>query len=308
MRKKNNNNNGRFSLYDSSSYLFDRIARFWKARRNERSMIMFLSAIFLGMLGMILIKKMGFLPEALSAHVPTNFFAAADLAFTMVLVIKMIDLILVIPCSFSQSIATQFKIFALVLLRGAFKELIDLPEPIHIVEADLDIIVNILAHCFGALSVFALLGVFIRLDVGQQSVLEGLARYAFVSAKKILSLALIVIFIGQWVYAGWAYFFNGQSEVDVLAGFFTILIFCDILIIFLYQGYSPGFLPLFRNSGFVVCTLLLRLAFTAPPLIASTLGVISAALAVILGVILKYLWSSSKMPKKKNRDDCEGFD
>ena len=44
---------------------------------------------------------------------------------------------------------------------------------------------------------------------------------------------------------------------------YTVLIFADIALVLISQRYMPSFHAVFRNSGFVIGTLMMRLALSA---------------------------------------------
>jgi hypothetical protein len=63
-------------------------------------------------------------------------------------------------------------------------------------------------------------------------------------------------------------------------------VFSDILIMLLSMRYSANYRFAFRNSGFAVATLLIRVALIAPPPYSAFIGVGSALL--ILGIRLAF--------------------
>ena len=64
-----------------------------------------------------------------------------------------------------------------------------------------------------------------------------------------------------------------------------MLIFADIAMVLIAQRYMPAFHAVFRNSGFVIGTLLMRLALSATPLWSPAIGLFAAVfvLAVTWG-------------------------
>ena len=105
---------------------------------------------------------MGILPPWLAAITPHSHFYAIHLAFTLILVLEVMSLILAIPSSLSQSMGKQFEILTLILLRNAFKELAHLPEPVSVVN-DLLPVISIAVSGAGALCVYLCLGLYKRI-------------------------------------------------------------------------------------------------------------------------------------------------
>ena len=68
--------------------------------------------------------------------------------------------------------------------------------------------------------------------------------------------------------------------------FFTVLIFSDILMVLISLRYSSTYSFVFRNSGYAVATVFIRLALTSPNHVSVLLGVGAAVFA--LGVTLAY--------------------
>ncbi|MFN2352965.1 MAG: hypothetical protein ABR512_00385, partial [Desulfopila sp.] len=67
--------------------------------------------------------------------------------------------------------------------------------------------------------------------------------------------------------------------------FYTLLILTDILVVLISQCFHPSFFTIFRNSGFALSTLLIRLALAAPPYYNVLLGVAAASFAILLAMI-----------------------
>ena len=67
---------------------------------------------------------------------------------------------------------------------------------------------------------------------------------------------------------------------------YTVLIFADVLLVLVSLRYSSTYHVVFRNSGFAIATVLIRLALIAPAPINALLGVSSALFA--LGLTVAY--------------------
>jgi len=68
--------------------------------------------------------------------------------------------------------------------------------------------------------------------------------------------------------------------------FYTVLIFSDVLIVLISLRYTATYHVVFRNSGFALATVTLRIALAAPVYINVLLGI--AASAFILGLTYAY--------------------
>ena len=78
----------------------------------------------------------------------------------------------------------------------------------------------------------------------------------------------------------------GEPTFSIFAGFYTVLIFSDVLIVLVSLRFSTTYAVFFRNSGFTVATVFIRLALAAAPPWNAALGVGSALFA--LGLTMAY--------------------
>jgi len=237
------------------------------------------------------LKRQGILVGPLLNFIPQNHFSAVQGAFTVVLILEVISLIFTLPCSFSKSVGKQFEILSLILMRNAFKELSYFPEPISFTGNE-QAILNILSDGFGALLIFGLLGYYYKIQAQSQGTDERMRPddiFHFVAAKKGISLILLAIFTYLGIDNCLAAF-RGVEHADVLHSFYTILILTDILLVLLSQCYQPSFFAVFRNSGFALSTLMIRIALAAPPFYNVLLGVAAALFAILLTLVSRYLF------------------
>lgn len=279
-------------IFERITYLFDPLHHLWEHEKMHRKISLFLVLFFLAGLFMIELKRLGFLPAPFAGYVPSSHFSAIEAAFTVVLILEVISLIFTIPCSFSRSVGKQFELLALILMRNAFKELSYFPEPISYTGNEAAII-RILSDGFGALLIFALLGCyyFIHRRKGDEQ-MKPADLFSFVAAKKGLALLLLGAFSYMAAKSAWLSL-NGTQHTDFLHDFYTLLILADILVVLLAQCFQPGFYAVFRNSGFALSTVIIRIALAAPPFFNVLLGLSAATFAILLTVI------SNKMYSKK---------
>lgn len=273
-------------LFERITYLFDPLHHFWEHERMHRRFALGLIVVFLGALAGIELNRQGLMPATLAAVTPTNHFHAVNLAFTLVLVLEVISLIFTLPCSFSKSVGKQFEILSLILLRDAFKELSYFSEPITI-DGSLTPVYHILGYGFGALAVFALLGVYYRIQPAKKQDM-GVPHdlFRFVAAKK--GIALLIL--GVFVVLGLNNLYNmvaGLPHIDFFPVFYTLLIFTDILVVLVSQCFRPSFHAVFRNSGYALSTLFIRLALAAPPMYDVALGIA----AIVFSIALTLAWT-----------------
>ncbi|HBT96187.1 MAG TPA: hypothetical protein DEB25_00310 [Desulfobulbaceae bacterium] len=277
------------AIYDRINWLFDPLHHVWEHERRQRKISVALVFFFLAGLVLIELKRHGLLPPLLSQITPVNHFYAVHFAFSVILLQEIISLIFTIPCSFSRSVGKQFEILALILLRNAFKELAAFPEPIVFAGNEMAVL-HILSCGFGALLLFALLGYYYRIrPVSGEGMLNAGNLYRFVSAKKGIALVLLGIFVIMGIRTGWL-ISHGDHGEDFLHNFYTVLILTDILLVLLSHCFQPSFYAMFRNSGFALSTLIIRLALAAPPFYNVLLGLAAIVFAILLSLISSNLF------------------
>lgn len=277
--------------------IFDPLSIWWEKPRTQRIITGALVFSFIAALVIIELGRRGLLPGYLEARVPNSHYHAINIAFTLVLALEVVGLIFTLPCSVSKSLGKQFEILALILIRSSFKEFAVLPEPIAFHAGQNMVLWRILADGGGAIAIFALLGLYTRLLAKSQETLPpGPARERFVAAKKGVALALLLVFAGMALYSGWLLVDRGQL-FHFFQHFYTVLIFSDIFLVLIAQCFLPEFRGVFRNSGYALATLLIRLSLAAPDFYNVLIGIASAVFAVALTLVYNCFYSHSHPEK-----------
>ncbi|MCK5311540.1 MAG: hypothetical protein KAJ62_05495 [Desulfobacteraceae bacterium] len=271
------------------SNIFDSIERYWEKLIVKKYMGPVMVLVYLFSLFIIELKRRSLLPDAIGEIVPYSHFAAANVAFSLFLIFEVIDLIFGITSSFSRALGKQLEIFAIILLRNCFKSFSEFNEPITWPGIS-DTLLHILSSSFGALIIILLLVVYYRMLQRFPICDDSEKRESFIYVKKLVSLFLFLIFIGIGAGSIINYFSHGVFY-QFFPIFFTVLILCDIFMVLVALGYSSSFPVVFRNAGFAVSTVLLRLALTAPYYYDVALGIIAAV--YVIGITLAYNFFAS---------------
>lgn len=259
---------------------FDILHHFWESEKTERRIGFALLWVYLITLGSVELARVGMFPLWLPQP-PASHYYSIQLAFTFILALEVVSLIFILPASLSKCMGKQLEILTLILLRNAFKELAIMPEPIYVDMKNLAQVADIAVSGSGALLVFLFLGLYRRLVARQRIFLRDshmLLRY--VLCKKMLSVALLIICGGIAIY-DLPGFIDGK-DVNFFETIYTILIFADITMVLIAQRFMPSYYAVFRNSGYVIGTLMMRIALSAPPLICAALSVFAALYVLAL--------------------------
>lgn len=281
-----------YTVFDRITHLFDPLQNFYEHERVYRKISVALVFVFIASLVTIELNRRGLLPPGLDMLVPKNHFFAVHAAFTVILVLEVISLIFVLPCSFSRSLGKQFEILSLILIRNAFKELSYFSEPLGW-EGNVDKVLHILASGFGALLIFALLGVYYKIQKRSEEDGRQIDLYGFVASKKAISLLLLLLFIGMGGHALWQTL-NGVEHPDFLHDFYSELILTDILIVLVSQCFHPSAKMIFRNSGYALSTLMIRIALVSPVYYNVLLGSAALIFAILLSLVSQHLFQGKK--------------
>ena len=238
------------------THLFDAVHQLWDHRRTQRAFATLIFFIYLaGLLG-IEANRQGVLPPWLEHITPMSHFQAIHLAFTLILGMEVMELILTISGSLSKSLGKQFEVMALILLRDAFKELSKLPEPVSLTSG-IEPVVHIASAGLGALIIFICLGFYYQLRTHQNYITNPEEQMRYVMSKKLISLVLFLLFVGIAV-RDLILFVQTGNDADFFETIYTIAL------VLISQRFMPDFHAVFRNSGFVIGTLIMRLSLSAP--------------------------------------------
>jgi hypothetical protein len=220
--------------------------------------------------------------------------------FSIILVFEIYLLVLNLPRSFTTSVSKQFEIISLILIRRIFADIpkLNLNTNWFTNVANLQLIYDVL----GVLALYYLIHLFNkgRLKLPKKPVDANIKR--FVSSKKAVSIILlaVLIVISFVSLFGWLNnLFFDQVAVDInnvfFNEFFSILILADVFILLLSFQYTEQYSQLIRNTGFVICTILIRLSFGATAL-TNVLLIISS---VIFGLLILSIYNLIEAPKIK---------
>jgi hypothetical protein len=229
-----------------------------------------------------------------------NPISAIYTPFSFILIYEAFLLIYFLPRSFTTSIAKQFEIMSLILIRKIFKDIpnVNLDDNWIQNESNLQLIYDLA----GVLIVFFLIYLFKKLkeDLPKLPVHQNLDR--FISYKKLISLFLVptLSLLCVFSFLDWYnYVFldiGTSSNIDYLffESFFTILILVDVFILLVSFQYTERYSQLIRNTGFIISTILLRLSFSAVGL-TSLLLLVSG---IVFGLVILLIYNNMERQQK----------
>ena len=250
--------------------LFEHIFSDKNQKKIER-VTLWLSIIgFITHLLLIFSKRFELFHTPFEARLLDDPISAIYTPFSIILVYEIYLLIMYLPRSFTTAVSKQFEIISLILIRRIFG---DIPK----IELD----VNWIENTANRQLIYDLIGVLIlyfliyQFNKHQNKITKkelSIRLKRFVSSKRAVSLILLPVLIFTSIYTAFTWIsglFLTSMEDSVLPDinsvfyneFFTILILADVFILLLSFQYTERYSQLIRNTGFVICTILIRLSF-----------------------------------------------
>ena len=222
-------------------------------------------------------------------NLSSNPISALYTPFTFILVYEAFLLIYYLPRSFTTSVAKEYEIISLVLIRKIFKDIpnLDLDNNDLLNSNNIQLLYDLSA----VIIIFYMIYLFKKTwhDIPKKETKKNLEK--FISYKKLLSVLLLPTLIILCIYNFADWFNSVFYSVDPYSGnldgvffkdFFTILILVDVLILLLSLQYTERYSQLIRNTGFIISTILLRLSFGVEGL----LSIVLLLLGVVFGLII----------------------
>ena len=217
--------------------------------------------------------------------------------FSILLVYEVYQLIRTIPDSFSSSVGKQYEIATLLVVRDILKRLseVENSEGWNI-SSDLGFL---LVECAAFLVLLYTSLTFFRISSSSEKSEQMADNVAiFVEAKRGIANAMLLIFLVTAAYSFYTWVDSVQdgggsvSRVIFFLDFFTFLILADILILLISYWFYTDFGNLARNTGFVLSTVIIRVAISSEGISSMILFTLSGLLGI---AILRMFTPNSKL-------------
>jgi len=226
----------------------------------------------------------------------TNPISAIYTPFSIILYYEIFLLIFYLPRSFTTSILKQFEIISLIIIRRIFYDIPKLnldsndwfqnPDNLQITYDLISILILFfLIYLFN----------FVKSKIENKKEIKNIDR--FIDSKKIISVILIPVMIILFIIGLYNLYSIGMSSNFASSfyyvnevfynTFFSILIIADVFILLLSFLYTERYSQIMRNTGFIICTILIRLSFSSSGL-TNLLLIISS---VLFGLLILKIYS-----------------
>ena len=278
------------------SKLFDIFFSDENRRRIESITIWTATVGFIVHLSLVLLNNNSIIDIGNESLLLTNPISAIYTPFSIILYYEIFLLIYYLPRSFTTSILKQFEIISLIIIRRVFYDIpkLDLNSENWIQNQDnLQISYDLIT----ILVLFFLIYLFSFVKSRIKAVKNNRNVSRFIDSKKIISLALIPVMIILFILGIYNWYSMGISsnfassfyyvnEVFYTT-FFSILIIADVFILLLSFLYTERYSQIMRNTGFIICTILIRLSFSSSGL-TNLLLIVSS---VVFGLLILKIYS-----------------
>ena len=255
---------------------FDAIGSPPLRRRLEQCVVVGAALGFLVHLLVITVAR--FLPD-----VPQTVFRGLDESplhavytpFSVILFYEVILLVFALAASHTGEIAKQYQIVSLIVVRRVFKDIGSFSELENWL-AEPDAVRAVLLDMGGAVLMFVIVTsfTFFRHITPKAPIHRDLQ--GFIELKKSVALLLMVVLItlAAMNFATWLGLASGftwfaslmPADVDFFffPRFFEFMIFTDVFLLVVSLAYYDRYEYVFRNAGFVISTVLLRVSLSTP--------------------------------------------
>lgn len=250
----------------------------------------------------------------------TNPIAAIYTPFSFILVYEVFLVVYYLPRSISQYIRKQYEIITLIIVRRIFKDIANLEISTDWFNQKYDL--QLTYDLISTLLLFFIIYLYTYYNTRNKSLnikkhkIENLD--VFVKRKKTIALLLlpVLMFLAFSSLFRWIYielinvdqvFFSIQDINELFFNeFFTVLIMADVLLLLISLYKTDKFHEIFRNSGFIISTILIRLSFTTDGLMNNILIVSSVVYGFLMLLLhIQFDKISLKYPKEVALEEKE---
>lgn len=272
----------------------------------ERAVVVGAAVGFLVHLAVIgLARFLPDLPQTLFEGLDQSPLHAVYTPFSVILFYEVVLLVFALAASHTGEIAMQYQIVSLIVVRRVFKDIGNFSELENWL-AEPEAVKAVLLDMAGALLMFMIVTGFTYLREITPKAKTDRDLQGFIQLKKAMSLLLLVVLVtlaainlGSWlgVIGGLPEALAAKpADVDLFffPRFFEFMIFTDVFLLIVSLAYYDRYEYVFRNAGFVISTVLLRVSLSTPKPYDLLLAVTAMLYGVaVLGVFAMY----AAMPK-----------
>jgi len=271
------------------------------------------AAGFLGHLLLVAVVNMlPEFPQTIFEGLDRSLLHAVYTPFSIILFYEVILLVFALADSHTGEVAKQYQIVSLIVVRRVFKDIGSFESFEHWL-TETEAVKAVLTDMGGAVLMFVLVTIFtlLRRTIPKVAIQRDLV--GFIELKKAVAVLLLAVLSGLALLnlAVWLRVLPVSllgltqipENVDLFFFplFFEFMIFTDVFILIVSLAYYDRYEYVFRNAGFVISTVLLRVSLSTPK--PYDIGVSLIAMAYGVSVLAVFGWFSSIVNGQKLSDD-----
>jgi len=296
-----------------SEFLYKKLLSDETRKKLEKIILIISITSFFVHLMIIFLVDFGFIALDEYSDLLTNPIAAIYTPFSFILIYEVYLLIYYLPKSFTIYISKQYEIIALIVIRRIFKDLssLTLSSDWFTIKYDLQFTYDIVASL---ILFFLIYQFFIQSKkrynfVDDEPKNNGIER--FIKFKQILATLLVPVIVCVTIYSFVNWFSSSISENPettisfkninnvFFEQFFTILIITDVILLLFSFFHTDEFHKVFRNSGFIISTILLRISFSVSVLLNTVLIIAAISFGLIILILYNKFEQNIALEKLK---------
>ena len=253
------------------------------------------------------------MPETIFEGLDRSLLHAVYTPFSIILFYEVILLVFALADSHTGEVAKQYQIVSLIVVRRVFKDIGSFESFEHWL-TETEAVKAVLLDMGGAALMFVLVTGFtlLRRSIPKVPIQRNLA--GFIELKKAVAILLLIVLSGLALLnlAVWLRLLPASllglpelpENVDLFFFplFFEFMIFTDVFILIVSLAYYDRYEYVFRNAGFVISTVLLRVSLSTPK--PYDIGV--ALIAMIYGAVILAIFGWFSAIISRQPGDREG--
>jgi hypothetical protein len=242
----------------------------------ERMVVLTATAGFLlHLLVVIAVRNLPGLPETVLVGLDRSLLHAIYTPFSVILFYEVLELVFALAASHTGEISKQYQIISLIVVRRVFKDIGSFENIEHWL-AEPKAVQAVLLDMGGAVLMFLLVTAFTYLRRISPKVPIDRDLSGFIELKKAVAVLLLgvlvglaILNVGSWlgVTPNWLNLptsADGDFDIFFFPAFFEFMIFTDVFLLIVSLSYYDRYEYVFRNAGFVISTVLLRVSLSTP--------------------------------------------
>jgi len=296
------------SLRTSLARVFDKLIGSPKKEFVEKWVVVLAATGFLGHL--LLVGLMRVFPgtqQTLFQGLDQSLLHAVYTPFSIILFYEVILLVFSLAESHTVEVAKQYQIVSLIVVRRVFKDIGSFGSFDNWL-SETEAVKTVLIDMGGAVLMFVLVTIFALLHKVIPKVPIHRDLNGFIEFKKAIAVLLLTVLSGLALLnlAVWLRIIPASvlglpellknADLFFFPLFFEFMIFTDVFILILSLAYYDRYEYVFRNAGFIISTVLLRLSFSIQKPLDIGVGLI--AMAYGTAVLAVFGWFSAVVKAK----------